>query len=300
MAELPLAHLAFEALAFAVGLALYHRQRGRQHDTVAASDRWSLLVAAILGALLGAKLLHHLAHPSHWAALLEAPWLLAAGKTIVGALLGGWAAVELAKRRLGIAQRTGDVYVLPLAAGIAIGRVGCFLDGRIDQTWGLATGLPWGVDFGDGVARHPTQLYEIAALAVLAALVLRPIAAPLPAGARFRAFLLGYLGWRLAVDLLKPREPLAFGLDAIQWACLLVLVLQAGELRTALQRFAWPRRSASPTAEPSAADRVARTSTRVGIGDEGMGIEGRPFPIPPSPLPTLRRPHRPVDAEEPA
>ena len=83
-----------------------------------------------------------------------------AGKTIVGALIGGLITVEWAKRRLGIAHRTGDLFALPLCLGIAIGRVGCFLTGLEDHTVGVRTTLPWGIDFGDG-PRHPTQLYEI-------------------------------------------------------------------------------------------------------------------------------------------
>ncbi len=39
------------------------------------------------------------------------------------------------------------------------------------QTYGVATIPPWGVDFGDGIARHPTQVGEIAFLAALAALL---------------------------------------------------------------------------------------------------------------------------------
>ena len=127
--------------------------------------------------------------------------------------------------------------MLPLAVAIAIGRIGCFVDGLTDRTFGLPTDLPWAVDFGDGIARHPTQLYEIAAVLILALVVLRPVPAVLPSGARFRAFILGYLAWRLAVDFLKPREPLLWQLDAIQWACLLVLLAQWREVADALRRF---------------------------------------------------------------
>src|SRR5690606_7070288 len=129
----------------------YRRQQKRHRDVIATSDRWSLLTAAILGALVGATVLHHLPHPASWSATAANPQLLLGGKTIVGALLGGWMTVEGAKRWLGIRERTGDIYVLPLAAGIAIGRIGCFFGGLFDTTFGLPTGLPWGVDFGDGV-----------------------------------------------------------------------------------------------------------------------------------------------------
>ena len=87
----------------------------------------------------------------------------------VGGLIGGLIAVEWTKRWLRVTIPTGDLLVVPLVAGIAIGRIGCFLTGLADRTYGLATGLPWGVDFGDGVLRHPTQIYEIVFLTGLAA-----------------------------------------------------------------------------------------------------------------------------------
>lgn len=62
---------------------------------------------------------------------------------------------------------TGDLYAIPLALGIAIGRVGCFLTGLPDNTYGTATALPWGINFGDGIPRHPTQLYEVLFLLLL-------------------------------------------------------------------------------------------------------------------------------------
>ena len=95
------------------------------------------------------------------------------GKTIVGALVFGMIAVELMKRYIGLQQSTGDLYAIPLALGIAIGRIGCFLTGLADDTYGVATSLPWGVDFGDGVHRHPTQLYEIAFLLALIPVLFR-------------------------------------------------------------------------------------------------------------------------------
>jgi prolipoprotein diacylglyceryltransferase len=89
------------------------------------------------------------------------------GKTIVGALVFGLISVELIKRYIGLRESTGDLYAIPLALGIAIGRIGCFLTGLSDDTYGTPTSLPWAVDFGDGVPRHPTQLYEIIFLLAL-------------------------------------------------------------------------------------------------------------------------------------
>jgi phosphatidylglycerol:prolipoprotein diacylglycerol transferase len=60
-----------------------------------------------------------------------------AGKTIVGAILMGTIAVEFAKRRVGITRRTGDLFAIPLAVGIAIGRLGCLLAGVADNSYAI-------------------------------------------------------------------------------------------------------------------------------------------------------------------
>jgi len=220
-----IAHLLFEVLAYAVGFAALRRAR-RGGDALDGDTRWTLIVVAVLGAAAGSKVLHHLAHPAELAARLADPVQLLGGKTIVGGLLGGWAAVELAKRRMGVRERTGDVYVAPLILGMAVGRVGCFLTGLRDDTYGVATRLALGVDFGDGVRRHPVQLYEIAFLAALGGALFLARHRALAAGTRFRLFLGAYLAFRLGVDFLKPYERIG-GLGTIQWACILGLAALA-------------------------------------------------------------------------
>src|SRR5439155_22715098 len=97
------------------------------------------------------------------------------GRSIEGALAGGILAVELYKRSAGIEMRTGARFALPLAVGVAIGRIGCFLAGIDDFTYGTPTVLPWGHDFGDGIARHPVQLYESAAMLAAAVFYVRAV-----------------------------------------------------------------------------------------------------------------------------
>ena len=60
---------------------------------------------------------------------------LLAGKTMVGGLLGGTIAVEFVKRR------TGDLFAIPMAVGVAIGRIGCFLSGIQDDTYGIPSAM---------------------------------------------------------------------------------------------------------------------------------------------------------------
>ena len=89
-------------------------------------------------------------------------------RSVEGALAGGIVAIELYKWKNGIMLRTGARFALPLALGIAIGRIGCYTAGLDDFTHGTPTALPWGHDFGDGILRHPVQLYESFAMAAFA------------------------------------------------------------------------------------------------------------------------------------
>lgn len=222
-------HPLLEGLGLFAGARLYFYLRKR--DSAPAEIRWGVLAGAALGAGLGAHLLHAL---NELPRALSGAWpyrQLLMGKTIVGAILGGWVGVELAKRLLGEKKSTGDLFVAPLLLGIAIGRVGCFLTGLSDLTCGLPTRLPWGVDFGDGIPRHPAQLYEIAALALFAAAVpwlRKRLDEP---GALFRVFLAFYLLLRIGLDALKPDLPLALHLSGIQWGCVLGLLLLVPDLR---------------------------------------------------------------------
>jgi len=221
-------HLVFETLAYFVGFRLYLWTR-RKERLPAPQAMW-IIVGATLGAAIGSKLLFLLEDPAAtWAHRTDWRWLMG-GKTIVGGLLGGLIGVEWTKRLIGVTQSTGDDLVFPLITGMAIGRVGCFLTGLSDHTYGTPTTWPTGVDFGDGILRHPTQLYEIAFLLVLALfiwLVRRRVllgARQLPDGALFQCFMLGYLLFRLLIDFIKPTPHPYGGLNQIQLACILGII----------------------------------------------------------------------------
>lgn len=223
-------HALFETTALLVGTQAYWLARRRAGQASAFSGApFAILMGALLGAGLGSKAVFWLERPDLLvqAAAQPAALLFAAGQSIVGGLLGGLLGVELAKKLQGVTASTGDLFVGPILLGLMVGRVGCFLTGLADDTYGVPTGLPWGVDFGDGVPRHPTQLYEILFAAALWLALNRsaPRLAAVP-GLKFRLMLSAYLLWRLLIDGLKP-VPVAFpgGLSGIQWVSLLALAL---------------------------------------------------------------------------
>jgi phosphatidylglycerol:prolipoprotein diacylglycerol transferase len=156
-----LIHSAFDVLAWlAAGLAGLWVTRVEKITFPAVSTDLPYVAAVLLGAGLGA---YAFGTANMW--LSGVPGI---GRSIEGALAGGIIAVELYKPAAHIRMRTGARFALPLAVGVAIGRIGCYFAGVDDFTYGTPTTLPWGHDFGDGVVRHPVQLYEGAAMAAFA------------------------------------------------------------------------------------------------------------------------------------
>src|SRR4051812_13071808 len=156
-------HAAFDVLAWlaAGAAAAWIMRGGRVAFPVPQPLRSSYLAALVAGAALGAILF---GSANLW--LSDMPGM---ARSIEGAVAGAIVAIELYKRMAGIALRTGARFALPFAVGVAVGRIGCFLSGLDDFTYGTPTALPFGHDFGDGVMRHPVQLYESAAMAGFAA-----------------------------------------------------------------------------------------------------------------------------------
>jgi prolipoprotein diacylglyceryltransferase len=224
-------HTVFDVLAYAIGFRLFLWQRRRFGDTIDTHARWTVVAAAILGAAIGSKVFFWLEDPAETLANWTNPVFLFGGKTIVGGLIGGLVGVELEKRWAGITRRTGDLFAMPLAAGIAIGRIGCFLSGLPDRTYGTPSSLPWAVDFGDGIPRHPTQVYESVVMTIAAFVLGRLTRRAHREGDVFKLFMVIYFALRLAVDTLKPEVRILLGLSSLQWASVAVLLYYSDDVR---------------------------------------------------------------------
>jgi len=154
-------HVIFDIAAWlAAGIAGLWLSRIRGLTFPSQSTELRYLAVLVFSAGLGAYLFGTL---NLW--LSGVPGI---ARSVEGALAGGIVGIELYKWRNGIALRTGARFALPLAIGIAVGRIGCFLAGLGDFTYGTPTAWPWGHDFGDGIMRHPVQLYESAAMGAFA------------------------------------------------------------------------------------------------------------------------------------
>uniref|UniRef100_UPI0025D4E94F prolipoprotein diacylglyceryl transferase n=1 Tax=uncultured Mucilaginibacter sp. TaxID=797541 RepID=UPI0025D4E94F len=152
-------HFVCETLAYFIGYRYYAYLRKHTQDPINAEHRLIIFIGAAFGALIGSHLVGVLENPS----LLPRFNLvyLMGNKTIVGGMLGGLIGVELTKKKIGVNVSSGDLMVYPLILAMIIGRTGCFLAGLEDGTFGVQANLPWAINFGDGIRRHPTNLYEI-------------------------------------------------------------------------------------------------------------------------------------------
>lgn len=211
-------HLMFEMLAYTLGYRLYVWQRARNRDPISDEQRMWIFLGAALGAFLGSHLLGLLEHPDFLRHVNLQVWM--GQKTIIGGLLGGLIGVEQTKKRIGVYTSSGDLMTYPLIFALALGRIGCHMAGLTDGTHGAPSSLPWAVDFGDGIPRHPVNLYEVLFLLLLAgAIFLSERQKNWSNGRKFKAFMVGYLVWRFLLEFIKPVWLIpGIGLSSIQVA----------------------------------------------------------------------------------
>ncbi|RAJ17840.1 prolipoprotein diacylglyceryl transferase [Olleya aquimaris] len=214
-------HLVLEYLAFFLAFRYYVILRRKITDKINTNNRLSIILGAALGALIGSRLIGFLENPLIEFSQQNLIQLLNT-KTIMGGLFGGLLGVEIAKKIINEKQSSGDLFVFPIILGIFIGRIGCFLSGINEFTYGLETSSIFGMDLGDGLLRHPTSLYELVFL-VLLFFILKRIAShfTLKNGDLFKLFMLSYFGFRFCIEFLKPNIFYIFGLSTIQILCVI-------------------------------------------------------------------------------
>lgn len=205
-------HTLFDVLAWMVSATTLYvlRRTCFPKNPVAEPMRFGYLASVLLGAGLGA-----------WAFGTANLWVSGVhefGRSIAGALAGAILSVELYKKIYGIHARTGAIYALPVALGIAVGRIGCQLSGLEDHTYGIPTGANWGWDFGDGVLRYPVALFETVAMTVFAIVYIVMIArkSTFWMNNGFYLAVLFYAVERFVLEFLKPYGSAFAGLSLFQ------------------------------------------------------------------------------------
>lgn len=211
-------HFIFETLAFVVGVRLYYYLRRGSRDTVSDLNRLWIMLGAMIGALVGSRLLAVLEDPSM---IMKQTWLMVyQNKTVAGGFIGGLFGVEGIKKVIGVKTATGDVYVIPIIVALFIGRIGCFTMGIAEPTYGIETTSIVGMDLGDGTLRHPVALYEMTYMILLLLLFNKIKHSTLPIGDRFKLFMVLYFLYRFLVEFIKPYHPLLLHLSSIHWSAL--------------------------------------------------------------------------------
>lgn len=190
------------------------------NDQISNRNRLSIILGAILGAFVGSRLIGFLENPMVTFNTQNVVLLLNT-KSIMGGLFGGLIGVETSKKIIGENKSSGDLFTFPIIVGIIIGRIGCFLSGIKEFTYGNQTSFFTGIDLGDGLSRHPTSLYEIVFL-ILLFIFFKKITfyTKNENGLLFKMFMISYFGFRFIIEFLKPNIFYVLGLSSIQWLCI--------------------------------------------------------------------------------
>ena len=112
-----------------------------------------IFTAALVGSSIGSKLPIIIAN---YKIFFEKPALFLSGRSILGGFIGGLAGVLIIKKVLKVKGKYGNNIAPAAALGIAVGRIGCLMKGCCYGKIGS-----FGIDFGDGNLRYPTQIFEI-------------------------------------------------------------------------------------------------------------------------------------------
>jgi phosphatidylglycerol:prolipoprotein diacylglycerol transferase len=196
-----------------------------------------LLFWGVLGVVIGGRLGYVLFYkPGYYAAHpLEVVMVWKGGMSFHGGLLGVIGAVALYARQRGRPFfEITDLIAPCVPLGLASGRVGNFINGEL---WGRAAdpSLPWAMVFpqsGSAIARHPSQLYQVALEGVLLFVILWLYSRrPRVLGQVSGAFLIGYGLLRFVAEFFREPDrflgPLALGLSMGQWLCVPMVLVGA-------------------------------------------------------------------------
>jgi len=226
------------ALSFIVGGVLVHKrfqELGKPGDWA-----YEAVFAALAGGLIGARVYFLIDNYEGSDGLFDSLFS-GSGLTWYGGAIGGAIGVVLwAKWRDYLNLRLADVAAPALAAGYAVGRIGCQLSG--DGDYGKPWDGPWAMGYPDGVVPtppgvtvHPTPVYETLVMG-LGAFILWRLRDRFRFGILFAIYLM-YAGTeRFLVEFLRANERVAMGLTEAQFLSLAMIMAGLGWILTVWRR----------------------------------------------------------------
>lgn len=202
----------FVLLGLLVGIAVYFYEARKQKKLT--ENGFFIVIGSLAGGIIGAKLLEWIINFKFVVANISNLGILFSGRTIVGGLIGGTIGAILTKKILGINEKRGNLFAPAVAIGVSIGRLGCFFRGCC---FGKPTDLPWGINFGDGILRHPTQLYEsLFMLAMFIYLEKIKNRSDIKPGQLFKFLMISYFIFRFFIEFIRVEDVAFFGLTSFQ------------------------------------------------------------------------------------
>ena len=241
------------ALGFLLGLHIAGKLAER--DGLDRHQVANLGVYIALAAILGAKVFYVFSqwdyYSSDWGRLFTLS-ALQTGGVFYGGLLAAIGVAYVFTKRYGLPWlRTADALAPGVAAGHAVGRLGCFAAGCC---WGKPTALPWGVEFSSeaahefvgvplGIHLHPTQLYESFGTALIAVYLYNRFLRDHAPGTILGWYLLLYSSFRFVVEFFRAdqaRPLLGDAISATQWVAIGLALLGAALLLHSRRREAAP------------------------------------------------------------
>ena len=150
----------FFVIGFVVAYFLLNYLAKRKEIDLTKDDIADFLLYIIVGVVLGARIFYVFVYNSSF--YLSNPLQIIAvwngGLSFHGGLIGAAiAAFYFTKKKKIDFYTIADIVVIPLALGLALGRLGNFTNGEL---YGRITNVPWSFKFKDAEGfRHPSQIY---------------------------------------------------------------------------------------------------------------------------------------------
>jgi len=195
-----------------------------------------ILVSALVFGTLGAKIPIWIAHyPEIFNDSFTFARLLS-GRTIVGGFIGGFLGVQLVKKVLGVKIRKGNQIAPGIALGMMFGRTGCLLKGCC---FGIVSNVPWAMDFGDHILRHPTQMYEIIFHFLALTFLLYVKSYDHEGGKYLSIYLITYMGYRFLSEFVRIHDSIFLGLTSYQLFAVIGILLILVKEYVFMQKKEW-------------------------------------------------------------